>query len=84
MHSKKYKLLYFVSEDEYFISHKIEQVQDALKRNIDVSVVTKFNKKEKQIKHAGFKTKNIDFDRKSINPIKEFLCILKLLTIIYK
>ena len=31
MISKKYKLLYFVSEDEYFISHKIEQVQDAIK-----------------------------------------------------
>ena len=84
MNSEKYKLLYFVSEDEYFISHKIEQVQDALKKNIDVLVVTKFKKKEKQIKNAGFKTKHIDIDRKSINPIKEFLCILKLLTIIFK
>ena len=54
MNSEKYKLLYFVSEDEYFISHKIEQVQDALKKNIDVLVVTKFKKKEKQIKDAGF------------------------------
>ena len=84
MNSEKYKLLYFVSEDEYFISHKIEQVRDALKKNIDVLVVTKFKKKEKQILDAGFKTKHIDFDRKSINPIKEFLCILKLLTIIFK
>ena len=84
MSSKKYKLLYFVSEDEYFISHKIEQVRDALKNNIDVLVVTKFKKKEKQILDAGFKTKHINFDRKSINPIKEFLCILKLVTIIFK
>ena len=84
MNSGKYKLLYFVSEDEYFISHKIDQVQDALKKNIDVLVVTKFKKKEKRIKDAGFKTKHIEFDRKSINPIKEFLCILKLLTIIFK
>ena len=28
---KKYKLLYFVSEDEYFISHKIDQASSALK-----------------------------------------------------
>ncbi|MEL0125259.1 MAG: glycosyltransferase family 4 protein [Alphaproteobacteria bacterium] len=84
MSSEKYKLLYFVSEDEYFISHKIEQVRDALKKNIDVLVVTKFKKKEKQILDAGFKTKHINFDRKSINPIKEFLCILKLVTIIFK
>ena len=84
MNSKKYKLLYFVSEDEYFISHKIEQVQDAVKENIDVLVVTKFKKKEKQILDAGFKTKHLGFDRKSLNPIKELLCILKLVTIIFK
>ena len=84
MNSEKYKLLYFVSEDEYFISHKIEQVRDALKNNIDVLVVTKFKKKEKQIIDAGFKTKHINFDRKSINPIKELLCIFKLITIIFK
>ena len=84
MSPKKYKLLYFVSEDEYFISHKIEQVKEALKKNIDVLVVTKFKKKEKQILDAGFKTMHIDFDRKSITPIKEFLCILKLVTIIFK
>ena len=40
--------------------------------------------KEKQILNAGFKTKHIDFDRKSLNPIKEFLCILKLAVIIFK
>jgi len=84
MSSKKYKLLYFVSEDEYFISHKIEQVQDALKKNIDVLVVTKFKRKEEQILNAGFKTKHLDFDRKSLNPVKEFFCILKLAVIIFK
>lgn len=84
MNSEKYKLLYFVSEDEYFISHKIEQVQHAIKKNIDVLVVTKFKKKEKQILNAGFKTKHLDFDRKSLNPVKEFLCILKLAVIIFK
>jgi glycosyltransferase involved in cell wall biosynthesis len=84
MSSRKYKLLYFVSEDEYFISHKIEQVQHVIKKNIDVLVVTKFKKKEKQILNAGFKTKHLDFDRKSLNPVKEFLCILKLAVIIFK
>ena len=84
MRFKKYKLLYFVSEDEYFISHKIEQVQEAIKKNIDVLVVTKFKKKEEQILNAGFKTKHLDFDRKSLNPVKEFLCILKLAVIIFK
>ena len=84
MSSKKYKLLYFVSEDEYFISHKIDQVKDAIKKNIEILVVSKFQKKEKQILNAGFKTKHLDFNRKSLNPIKEFLCIFKLAMIIFK
>ena len=29
MSSKKYKLLYFISEDEYLISHKLEQLKSA-------------------------------------------------------
>ena len=28
---KKYKLLYFVSEDEYFITHKIDQAKKRIK-----------------------------------------------------
>ena len=28
---KKYKLLYFVSEDEYFLTHKMSQAKSALK-----------------------------------------------------
>ncbi len=84
MNSKKYKLLYFISEDEYFISHKIEQVREVLKKNIEVLVVSKFSTKEKQILDAGFKTKNLNFDRKSLNPLKELYYIFKLILIIFK
>ena len=41
MNSKKYKLLYFVSEDEYFISHKLEQLKHAQKK-YEILVVSRF------------------------------------------
>ncbi len=73
---KKCKLLYFVSEDEYFLSHKVAQAKKALENNFEVIILTKFSKYEKKIKSMGFKTQNINFDRKSVNPIKEFLCFI--------
>ena len=39
---KKYKLLYFVSEDEYLLSHKIDLACSALKNNFEVLVVCNF------------------------------------------
>ena len=78
---KKYKLLYFVSEDEYFVSHKIFQAKDALKNKFDVMVVCNFTKYENKIRSQGFKTKNINFDRRSINPLKNLNFLIKLLKI---
>ena len=81
---RKYKLLYFVSEDEYFLSHKIDQASSALKNNFEVLVVCNFTDKEKIIKSHGFKTQHIGINRGSINPFREFYCIIKLLLIIIK
>ena len=81
---RKYKLLYFVSEDEYFLSHKIDQAKSLLKNNFDVLVVCNFNENEEVIKSHGFKTKHIGLDRGSINPFKEFLCLIRLIFIIIK
>ncbi len=73
---KKYKLLYFVSEDEYFITHKIDQAKSALKIFNEIRIVCKFSKYLKIIKSSGFKTTNLDFNRKSVkffDNIKNFL-----------
>ena len=80
---KKYKLLYFISEDEYFLSHKIFQAKDALKNKFDVMIICNFTKHENRIRSEGFKTENINFDRKSINPFKNLIFLIKLLKIIY-
>ena len=81
---RKYKLLYFVSEDEYFLSHKIDQAYAALKNNFEVLVVCNFTDKEKIIQSHGFETEHISINRGSINPLREFYCIIKLCMIIIK
>ncbi len=80
---KKYKLLYFVSEDEYFLSHKIDQARSVLKSNYEILVVSKFHKNEKKIQKLGFKTRNLDFNRKSINPFNEIIRFLHFCVIIF-
>ena len=78
---KKYKLLYFVSEDEYFLSHKIFQAKDALDNKFDVKVICNFTNYEKKIRSLGFKTYNLQFNRKSLNPIINLGYIIKFLKI---
>ena len=46
---KKYKLLYFVSEDEYFLTHKVDQAKSALKL-FNVMIVSNFENMKKKLK----------------------------------
>ncbi len=80
---KKYKLLYFVSEDEYFLSHKIDQASSALRNNYEILLVSNFTNNEKKIQKQGFKTKNLNFDRKSVNPFSELICFIRFCIIIF-
>ena len=80
---KKYKLLYFVSEDEYFLSHKVDQASSALSNNYEILLVSNFINNEKKIQKLGFKTKNLNFDRKSINPFSELICFIRFCIIIF-
>ncbi|PPR42890.1 MAG: N,N'-diacetylbacillosaminyl-diphospho-undecaprenol alpha-1,3-N-acetylgalactosaminyltransferase [Alphaproteobacteria bacterium MarineAlpha8_Bin1] len=81
---KKFKLLYFVSEDEYFVTHKLAQALEAKKKNFNVVVLTKLNKFKKKIESLGIKTLNFNLDRKSINPISNFFLIIQFYNIIRK
>ncbi len=81
---RKPKLLYFLSEDEYFLSHKSDQAKSAIKNKFDVLLVCNFFENEKKIKSLGFKTSHLNLDRKSINPFKNLLCLLKYARIVFK
>lgn len=45
---KKYKLLYLVSEDEYFLTHKLPHALIALKNGFEVLIVCRFSKFKKK------------------------------------
>ena len=81
---KKYKLLYFVSEDEYFITHKINQAKTALKFFDEIKIMCKFSKYSRKIELSGFKTINFNLSRKSINPILNFISLIKFFSITTK
>ncbi len=81
---KKCKLLYFISEDEYFLTHKLSQALEAKKNNFDVSIVTKFSNFDKKIKSYGFKTYELNFNRKSLNFFSNLLTLIFFLKIIFK
>lgn len=66
---KKYKLLYFISEDKYFLSHKIDHIIDAQNNGFDVLVVCKVSNKANLKNFSKIKVKNFDIKRKSINPL---------------
>ncbi len=80
---KKKKLLYFLSEDDYFLTHKLDQAKSAVKNKFEVLVICKFSKNEEKIKSYGFKTSNLNFDRKSINPLKELFCLVKFARMVF-
>ncbi|MAR64113.1 MAG: hypothetical protein CMP43_03805 [Rickettsiales bacterium] len=78
---KKYKLLYFVSEDEYFITHKINQAKTAFKFFDEIKILCKFSNYSRRIKLSGFKTINFNFNRKSTNPILNLRSLTKFFSI---
>lgn len=62
------KLLYFVSEDWYFISHRLPLAEAARDKGYDVVVVTRLSDGKARLEQAGLRTVDFDVDRRSLNP----------------
>ncbi|UAA39685.1 glycosyltransferase family 4 protein [Paraneptunicella aestuarii] len=74
------KLVYFVSEDWYFCSHRLEVAKCALHKGYDVYLVCNVDKHQKQIEDAGIKVIPINIDRSSVG----LLANLKLMHNVWK
>lgn len=76
----KSKILFLVSEDWYFWSHRLAIAQAALENGLDVVVATRINQHADEIEKAGFKLVPINMLRGSMNVLHDlvtFFCLVK-------
>ena len=80
----KPKLLFLVTEDWYFRSHRLPIARAARVRGFDVVIATHVQDHEELIRREGFKLIPIRLSRKSRNPLQEVLAIVDLIEIYRK
>src|SRR5258708_31889476 len=74
----KPKLMYVISEDWFFYSHFFERALAASAAGYDVVVLTRERAHGQKIRAAGIRLVSVNFSRRSINPVNEFLSLLRI------
>lgn len=77
------KLLYFVSEDWFFLSHFIDRAVAARDAGFEVAVVTRVVEHGESIRRAGFELVSLDMDRSGVSVAGE-VRTLRALCAIYR
>lgn len=78
------KLLYLVTEDWYFVSHRLALAKAAEAEGYEVSVVTRVDKHGDEIRDAGLNLIPISIHRSGLNPIGETRFLAQLIAIYRK
>src|SRR4029079_213578 len=72
------RILYVVTEDWYFLSHRLPMARAAKAAGYAVHVVTRIKHGEAAIAKEGFVPHALDWSRGSLSPLGSFLAILAL------
>lgn len=80
--TQRQKLLFFVTEDWYFCSHRMTLATVAQQKGYQVFVVTRVNKDADKITSAGFTLIPLEIDRGGLNLFREIKTLFKLRNII--
>lgn len=73
------RLLFLVSEDSYFYTHRLSLALSAKEAGFDVFVASRYSKYQALIESKGIKTIPLhNFSRTKLNPIQELRCLLEL------
>ena len=72
------RLLYLITEDWYFWSHRLDLARAARDAGFDVTIATRVTDHGKQIRGEGFHLVPISLFRRSRNPLREFGAITEL------
>jgi glycosyltransferase involved in cell wall biosynthesis len=75
------KLLFLVTEDWYFVSHRLPLAMSARERGFDVVVATRVREAGAKIRDAGLRLIPIDFERASLSPLSETKTISQLISL---
>ena len=75
------KLLYFVTEDWYFCSHRLDLAVAARDAGFDITVVTRVTDHGDVIRDAGLRVIDLPLSRGSINPFAELGVVFRLASI---
>ena len=76
------KILYVITEDWFFQSHFLDRAKFIVASGGTVGVATRFSIHEEELRNLGFVLFPIDFSRRGLNPITEFLTALKIRKIV--
>lgn len=63
------KLLFVVTEDWYFVSHRLALAVAARRAGFDVAVVTRFGRHRRTIEDAGLRAIPFEMNRRGLNPL---------------
>lgn len=72
------KLLFLVTEDWYFCSHRLPIAREAIKQGYDVVVATRVDRHGEAITQAGCKLVPLRMERQSANPFRELATLAEL------
>ena len=70
--------MFLVTEDWYFVSHRLELAVAARAAGYDVVVATRVARHGARIAAAGLQVRPVDFDRAGLNPITDFGTLLSI------
>jgi glycosyltransferase involved in cell wall biosynthesis len=82
--NKKPKIAFFITEDWYFVSHRLPIAIESIKKGFDVYLITKKGAKSKLIESHGIKIVNININRGEISPISDLILLINLIFILKK
>lgn len=69
------RLLYLVTEDWYFWSHRLPMARAAKKAGFDVVVATRVDQHRERIEAEGFRVIPLNWQRRSVSPTHAMACI---------
>jgi glycosyltransferase involved in cell wall biosynthesis len=75
-------IVYFVTEDSYFLSHRLPIALQAKKQGHKVFIVTRITNKQKEIEKYGFHLISLNFSRSALNLSNDIHTLLKLIKVL--